>query len=182
MDESVTLENGRTFPVVMEDRDGRPTGRATRRFVSGPQEPGVYSFWTVMVGKEPLFTVRTITGRSVESRLREYEGLTPALIRLMENAADRVLPALDAEIANWLATHPADNDGLERAPALSQRIEKGGLYYGTECKHCERQLAISVASSASVPFPHQPVNLRCICRGCGHEGEYQAREIRTFLG
>ena len=181
MDELVTLENGRAFPVVMEDRDGRPTGRATRRFVSGPQEPGVYSFWTVMVGKEPLCTVRTITGRTVENRLREYASLTPAVIRLMESAADRVLPALDAEIDNWLETHPGDKDGLERATPQSLRIERGTLYHGAECKHCERMLAISVASGANAPFAQAGI-VRCICRGCGNEGEYQAREIRSFVG
>ena len=133
-----------------------------------------------MAGKEPLFTVRTITGRTVENRLREYESLTPAVIKLMEIAADRVLPALDAEIDNWLATHPADKDGLERAPSL--RIERGGLYYGTECKHCERMLAVAVAPGANVPFPHHAGTFRMTCRSCGNEGEYQAQEIRSFVG
>lgn len=135
-----------------------------------------------MAGKEPLFTMRTITGRTVENQLREYEGLAPAVRRLMEAAADRALPALDSEIDTWLTAHPADKDGLERATPTSLQIEKGRLYYGTECKHCERPLAISIATGANVAFAQQAGIVRCICRGCGNEGEYQARAIRSFHG
>ena len=74
------------------------------------------------------------------------------------------------------------NDTDVTPPQESARIERGWLYYGTECKHCGRQLAISVAPGANVPFPQQPRTLRCVCRGCGKEREYQATAIRTFVG
>lgn len=71
----------------------------------------------------------------------------------------------------------------ETLPPRSLPIERGRLYYGTECKHCERPIAISEAPGANVPFPHKPgLTLRIVCRGCSSEGEYQAQKIRSFVG
>ena len=67
-------------------------------------------------------------------------------------------------------------------PSESVPIQRGGLYYGTECKHCDRLLAIGASPGANVPFTHQAGIVRCICRGCGNEAEYQARAIRSFVG
>ena len=74
----------------------------------------------------------------------------------------------------------SETDGIP-APE-SVRIQRGWLYYGTECRHCGRQLAISEAPGANVPFPQKAGTVRCVCRGCRSEGEYQASEIRTFVG
>lgn len=102
---------GKRLPIIMEDRHGTRTGRSTRRFSGGrgaPNEAGVYSFWTVMAGAQPIFSVRTIEGRTVENRLSEYASMTVQTVGAMHMYTDRVLPATDQEIQAWLDSHAAD--------------------------------------------------------------------------
>lgn len=98
------------LPIVMRSRRGEPIGRATLEFdggAEGPQEAGVFSFWSVIAG-DRCFIVRTHPGRTVENRVNEYSSMDAGCIDMLENRATKIVPSTWSEIAEWLKGHLAD--------------------------------------------------------------------------
>ena len=107
--EVCVARTGKRIPIVMQDRQGRSTGRATLEFnnsTAGPEDAGVYSFWAVVQQRKRLFTVRTREGRTVENRINKYTTMSADAIYALEHMADAVMPATCSEIKRWVAKKP----------------------------------------------------------------------------
>ena len=99
----------RRIRIIMQDRYGRTANRSTRRFTggtAGPEDAGVYAFWTVMDRARPLFILRTKEHRPIDDVLCDRSRLSEGQLKALETVADRVLPATDEEIKLWLKANP----------------------------------------------------------------------------